>query len=324
MNLTIKKRTKYLIGVTIGDIKGIGIPLLIKEFNNKKISNFILITNENLFYKNTKFPRNKVNVIKFNQINYYDNKKLNILTYETKSNELNTIKSLEIGYKLNKFDFFNGLLTLPLNKEKINKKISTKFIDQTTYFSQKENKKDSNMIFYYKNKFFIPLTIHIELKNVIKFFQKKKLTISKIESLIKTLKEDFNIKKPKLILAGINPHAGENKVISNDEEKYLKPVINYFKKKSINIIGPVSGDSIINDFNLKYFDAFIFTYHDQALIPFKILSNFGGVNFTSNLDIIRVSPSHGTAENLKNLKSASSEALLNSFKLIKKIYNNRK
>jgi Pyridoxal phosphate biosynthesis protein len=179
------------------------------------------------------------------------------------------------------------------------------------------------MIFYHKNKFFIPLTIHIELKKVYKSFQNKILMIKKIENLYLTLRNDFNIKKPKIILAGINPHAGENNIISKDDDKYLLPIINQLKKMKIIIKGPFSGDSIINNENLKKYDAFIFTYHDQALIPFKILSNYEGVNFTSNLDIIRVSPSHGTAENLVGSKKIISKGIINCFNLIKKINNNR-
>ena len=179
------------------------------------------------------------------------------------------------------------------------------------------------MLFHHKNKFFTPLTIHIELKKVHKVFQNKNMMIRKIENLNSTLINDFKIKKPKLILAGINPHAGENKTISKDDNKYLLPIIKKLKKRGIFIEGPISGDGIINNENLNNYDAFIFTYHDQALIPFKILSNYEGVNFTSNLDIIRVSPSHGTAENLIGSNKVVSKGIVNCFNLIKKISKNR-
>ena len=126
-----------------------------------------------------------------------------------------------------------------------------------------------------------------------------------------------------MIFAGINPHAGENKTISKDDDKYLLPILNNLNKKGIFIHGPISGDGVINNENLKNYDAFIFTYHDQALIPFKILSNYERVNFTSNLDIIRVSPSHGTAENLIGSKNVISNGIINCFNLIKKINRNR-
>lgn len=323
MNITLKKLNKKLIAVTIGDIEGIGIQLLLKEWKNRKIYNFILITNLDIFNKFINLNNKNINIINKKTQDKYDKNKLNILNIKTKNKYTNTIDSLNSAYKYTKEKIFIGIITLPLNKNKINRYVNNKFIDQTSFFSKKEKAKNTNMIFIHRNKFFIPLTIHIELKNVYKFFKNKNLVINKITSLIYTLKNDFNILNPKLIIAGINPHAGENTIISDDENKYLKPIIKKLKKKKINITGPVSGDSIINDFNLKNYDAFIFTFHDQALIPFKIISKYKGVNFTSKLDIIRTSPSHGTAESLIGSKKATSEGILNSFKLIKKISYNR-
>tara|TARA_B100001059_G_scaffold41568_1_gene33442 strand:+ start:3349 stop:4326 length:978 start_codon:yes stop_codon:yes gene_type:complete len=324
MNIILSKINKKLICVTIGDIEGIGIHLFLKEFKKEKIKNFILITNINIFNKFIKISKNKINIIN-DEINFknYNKNKLNIYSFKTKNKNTNTIDSLKYAYELTKKKKFIGILTLPLNKFKLNKNVDKKFIDQTTFFSKKENQKNSNMIFYHKNKFFIPLTIHIELKTVHKLFKNKIMMLNKIENLLSTLKNDFKITKPKLIIAGINPHAGENNTISKDDKKYISPVIYKLKKRGIFIDGPISGDGIINQENLKKYNAFIFTYHDQALIPFKILSNYEGVNFTSNLDIIRVSPSHGTAENLIGSDKVISKGIINCFNLIKKINKNR-
>jgi len=324
MNTGLSKINKNLICVSIGDIEGIGIHLLLKEFLNNKINNFVLITNIKIFKNNIKFPSNKINVINEKNIKNIKNNKLNIFSFKTKNKNTNTLDALEFAYKFTKNKLFIGILTLPLNKYKINKNLSKKFIDQTSYFSNKEKKKNSNMIFFYKKKFFVPLTTHIELKNVYKFFKNNNNIINKIESLTMTLKKDFKIKKPKMILAGINPHAGENNIISKDDNKYLLPIIKILKKKGINIDGPVSGDSMLNKENKNNYDAFIFTYHDQALIPFKIISNYEGVNFTSNLNIIRVTPSHGTAENLIGSNNATSKGIINCFDIINKINKNRK
>ena len=326
MNTNLSKLNKKLIAVTIGDIEGIGIHLLLKEFKKKKINNFILLSNINIFKKFIKYPIKKINVInKINKINInnYDKKKLNIYSFKTKDNNTNTMDALKYAYLLTKKKIFIGVLTLPLNKYKLTKSVNKNFIDQTSYFSNKEDQKYGNMIFYNKNKFFVPLTIHIEIKKVFKYFQDTTLMIKKIENLYLTLINDFKIKKPRMILAGINPHAGENNTISKDDNKYLLPIIDQLKKIGIYIHGPISGDGIINNENLKNYDAFIFTYHDQALIPFKILSNYAGVNFTSNLNIIRVSPSHGTAENLIGSNKVVSQGIINCFDLIKKITTNR-
>jgi len=323
MNTNLPKLNNKLICVTIGDIEGVGIHLLLKEFKKEKIKNFILITNIKIFNKYIKFSKKKINVVNEINFNNYNKKKLNIYSFKTINKNTNTIDSLKYAYEFTKKKKFIGILTLPLNKFKLKKLVDKRFIDQTTFFSNKEDQKYSNMIFYHKNKFFIPLTIHVELKKVHVLFKNKILMIKKIENLYSTLINDFKIKKPKLILAGINPHAGENNTISIDDNKYLSPIINKLKKSSIFMHGPISGDAIINNDNLKKYDAFIFTYHDQALIPFKILSNYEGVNFTSNLDIIRVSPSHGTAENLIGSNKAISKGIINCFSLIQKISKNR-
>ena len=321
--MIINELNKKIIAITIGDIDGIGINLLIKEYNRNKIKNFILITNIDVFNKKIKFPIRNINLIKLSQKFNYDDKKINIISFKTKNKYSNMLDSLKLAYKLTKKNLFKGILTLPINKSKINKYVNKNFIDQTSFFSKLDKSKYSNMFFVYKNKFFIPLTIHIEIKKVYNFFKNKDTVINKIMSINDTLKNDFKIPKPKLIMAGINPHAGENGIISKDDNKLIQPIIKYLKKKNINITGPISGDGMITKYNLSSYDAFIFTFHDQALIPFKIISKYGGVNFTSKLNIIRTSPSHGTGEDIIGTKYASSSGILNSFKLINKIYKNR-
>ena len=210
MSTNLNKINKQLICVTIGDIEGIGVHSFLKEFKKGNINNFILLTNINIFYKYIKFPNKKVNIVDDINFNNYNKKKLNIYSYKTKNKNTNTMDALKYAYEFTKKKKFIGILTLPLNKNKLNKSVSKSFVDQTTFFSNKEDQKFNNMIFYHKNKFFVPLTIHIELKKVHKLFKNKILMSKKIENLYYTLINDFSFKKPKIILAGINPHAGEN------------------------------------------------------------------------------------------------------------------
>ena len=141
--------------------------------------------------------------------------------------------------------------------------------------------------------------------------------------MYKCLKFDFNIKSPKLVISGLNPHAGENGGIGIEEKQIIIPIIKQLQKKEINIIGPFSADSLLIKRNIDKFDCFIFIYHDQALIPFKFISQFSGVNYTGNLNIIRTSPDHGTAYNLLGSSKISNKSFINSYKLINKIYNHR-
>ena len=325
-NNTIRKNImSNLTAVSIGDINGIGIQILIKAWKNKKLKNFVLITNYELFCKY--ILKNKISLklnkssIKTNKI-YFKKNSFNILNIQADNYNENTLNSLSESYKLVKKKLFQGLVTLPINKKKLSK-LKSNFIDQTTFFTRKDNKKISNMIFAYKNIYFVPLTIHLELKKVSKEFKKTNKYLNKIKNLNKTIIRDFGIEKPKFIIAGINPHNGENGIISQEDDILLKPIINKLRNLKINIDGPISPDAMVNKKNLKNYNCFIFTYHDQALIPFKIISEYSGVNFTSNLDIIRVSPDHGTAYDIVGQKNVSPYGVINSFKLLKKISFNR-
>ena len=318
--------TNY-IAITIGDIKGIGIEILIKLWNKNKIKNIILFTDEkvlNKFLKKRKINI-KINIInqKFKNLNYKKDN-LNVFTYVSKSNEDNTYKSLKYAYKFCYNNICIGVITLPLRKDLIKEKIDKKFIGHTEYFQNIDNKKYSNMILYNKRIIISPITTHIEVKKISKIISNKRLIYNQIKNLNKTLRIDFNIKKPKLIISGLNPHAGENGKIGKEEVKFIKPVIKALKNKKIHINGPYSPDSMLIKNNLKEYDCFIFIYHDQALIPFKYISQFSGVNYTGNLSIIRVSPDHGTAYNLIGSKKISNLSLLNCYNLIKKINKNRK
>ena len=200
--------------------------------------------------------------------------------------------------------------------------INTGFRNKKDFISV-SNRSIANLNLVHKKIFFVPLTLHLEIKKVSREYKKANKYIKKIKSLNQTIIRDFGIKKPKLIMAGINPHNGENGIISKEDDILVKPIIYKLKKLKIDIHGPISPDAIINKKNLDNFDCFIFTYHDQALIPFKLISEYSGVNYTSNLDIIRVSPDHGTAYDIVGKKNESSLGIINSFKLLKKISLNR-
>ena len=315
---------KY-IAITIGDIKGIGIHILLRAWKQKKIKNFILITN--IKYLNEFLHKNKIR-IKLNTINIeekninYNKKRLNIFDIKCKTLEENTYISLKKAYELCFERICIGMVTLPLKKESL-KKIDRKFIGQTEFFQKLDKRKYSNMILFHNKIIISTLTTHIEIKKLPKLIQNKIFLFNQINNLYNCLKSDFNIKEPKLIISGFNPHAGENGKIGDEEINYIMPVINKLKKIGINIKGPLSADSILINKNLKKYDCYIFLFHDQALIPFKFISQFSGVNYTGNLNIIRTSPDHGTAYKLIGSNKLSDKSLFNCYKLVKKIYRSR-
>ena len=125
------------------------------------------------------------------------------------------------------------------------------------------------------------------------------------------------------MISGLNPHASDNNNIGNEEKKIIIPQLRKLRKNKINIIGPISGDAMLIKKNLKKYDCFVYIFHDQALIPFKYISKFRGVNYTSNLKVIRVSPDHGTAYELVGEKEFSNKSILNCFKYINIINKNK-
>ena len=180
------------------------------------------------------------------------------------------------------------------------------------------------MILFHRKLIVSPLTTHIEIKKVSKTISNKEFLYNQIYNLNKSLIIDFNILKPKIIISGLNPHAGESGEIGIEEKKTIIPIIKKLKNNGINIDGPFSADSILIKKNLNKYNCFVFIYHDQALIPFKFISQFSGVNYTGNLNIIRTSPDHGTAYDLVGSKELSNKSFMNCYKLVNKIYNNRK
>lgn len=316
-----------IIAVTVGDIEGIGIEILIKIFKSKKNNKFVLFTNYKIFksYLFKKKINIKLNIVNNNlgRLQKLDFKKnINIYDFKSKTKIENTYRSLIESYQLTKMKYFIGILTLPINKEIIINNIDNKFIGQTEFFQKIDKQKSVNMLFIHKNLRILTLTTHIAFKKIIYNLNKKDFIFNKILGLNSVLKKDLNLSSPKMIISGINPHASENSTIGNDEEIFIIPILKRLKKKGVNIVGPYAADSILIKKNTKY-DVFIFHYHDQALIPFKLISGNKGINFTAGLDIIRVSPDHGTAYDIVGKNIAKTEGLINCLNLIKKISKNR-
>ena len=162
---------KKIIAVTIGDINGIGIEILIKLWKSKKINNFILVTNNKLFNKyvikkKIKLPIKTINKYEKADFIKINTKNFSIFDINAKNNYDNTYNSLLESYKLNNKKLCQGIITLPLNKSIISKKVNNNFLGQTEFFEKLNNKKFANMIFYSKKLIVSPLTTHISINNI--------------------------------------------------------------------------------------------------------------------------------------------------------------
>jgi len=160
------------------------------------------------------------------------------------------------------------------------------------------------------------------------FELKEKITLDRIKTklkiLNKTLRQDFGIEKPTMAVLGLNPHAGDDGAIGDEEEKLIRPVIIEAKKNGILAMGPYSADGFFGSANFKKVDGILAMYHDQGLIPFKALSFGKGVNYTAGLPVVRTSPDHGTAYDLAGRNIADEGSMRSAINLALDLVRNKK
>lgn len=168
----------------------------------------------------------------------------------------------------------------------------------------------------------VPLTVHIPLKDVSQAVTGELLR-HKCEIIYRTLKEDFKIDAPRIAVAGLNPHAGENGTIGSEDRDILVPAIKAMQAVGMNVTGPYPADTLFHEEARTGYDLAVGMYHDQALIPLKTLDFHGGVNVTIGLPIIRTSPDHGTALDIAGKGIAKADSLINAIKMAEKISGNR-
>ena len=302
----MENNKKLKVGISIGDMNGIGPEIVLKTFNDKRIFEFcipiVYCSSKNLRFFMSHFGFDiKINVINSPEQATLDC--LNIIEPWNFLQEINfgkcdfkvgelAVKSLKSAAADIKTRKLNVLVTAPINKEAIQSDSFT-FKGHTDYLDSVFE--GSSLMFMITNNLKIGLlTEHVPLSSI-KGLIDQDLISRKIEGIYKSLVNDFSISKPKIAVLGINPHSGDNGVIGNEDDTILKPALELAKQSGKLIYGPYAADSFFGSDNYKNFDAVIAAYHDQGLIPFKTLSFGSGVNYTSGLDIVRTSPDHGTA-----------------------------
>ena len=216
----------------------------------------------------------------------------------------------------------SSIVTNPIDKNIIKKK-KKDFDGHTYYIAKLLYIKKPIMLLTSPKITVIPITQHLSLKKALKSINKKKIIFTtKVAN--KYLKMFFGLKKPRIAVASLNPHAGDGGIFGNEEKKIIIPAIKEIKKKNINIFGPFPADTIFNEKFSKKFDAIICMYHDQATIPIKTMDFENGVNLTLGLPIIRTSPDHGTAYDIAGKGKASEKSLYASIKISQEIARKRK
>ena len=199
-----------------------------------------------------------------------------------------------------------ALVTAPVNKNNINS-AELPFIGHTEFITESVGAQSSLMLMVAEQLRVGLVTGHLPLAKVPATITKERI-IQKTKLLIKSLEKDFGISKPKIAVLGLNPHAGEEGLLGEEEEKIIKPAIKELKDQNQYVFGPYPADGFFGMMHQTKFDGIIAMYHDQGLIPFKSIAFSTGVNFTAGLPVIRTSPDHGTAYNIagKNLADEGS------------------
>lgn len=311
---------KIKIGISIGDINGIGLEVIIKTF----MDNRMLEICTPIVYGSTKLANNYRKTMEatdfaFNRIANIDEanpKKANMLSCWNEEVELNIGQSTPNGGKYAFLsldaackDLFDGkidaIVTAPINKDNIQSD-NFNFAGHTEYLTEKFEG-ESLMLLTSENLKVGIATNHIPVATISTSLSSESV-FNKIKILNKSLIQDFAISSPKIAVLGLNPHAGDNGLIGKEEHQIIIPAINNAKSIGINAFGPYPADGFFGAGNYKKFDAVLAMYHDQGLIPFKTLAFGDGVNFTAGLNMVRTSPDHGVAYEIagKNIADESS------------------
>lgn len=329
----MEKSEKIVVGISVGDLNGIGIEVILKTFKDKRMLEFctpVLFGSTKTISYHKKQLNSDVQIHGITSIKQLTHNKINLLnvwkeelSFElgkaTKTSGDYAFKSLESAVKYLNNNTIDLLLTAPINKENIQSD-TFNFPGHTEYLESKLEG-ESLMILISKNLRVGLITGHIPISKVSENIHSD-LIKKKVEIMHKSLVEDFAINKPKIAVLGLNPHCGDKGVIGKEDDEIIRPTINEIKKTGKLVFGPYAADGFFGSNTYKQFDGILAMYHDQGLAPFKALSFGNGVNFTAGLSKVRTSPDHGTAFEIAGKNQANpdsfKEALFTALEIFKK------
>ena len=331
----MKSADKLRLGISIGDLNGIGGEIVLKTFDDSRMLDFctpvIFASVKTLSFLKKHFNLS-LNFQGIDKASEAIEGKINIVNVWRENVPINfgaedpeignyAFKSLEAATAALKNDEIDVLVTAPINKNTIQSE-KFQFPGHTDYLAKELN--GESLMFMITDDLKVGLlTDHVPLKDIAGKITPE-LIEKKIAIITKTLQQDFRIPKPKIAVLGINPHSGDNGLIGKEDEDVLKPTLKKLREKGTLVYGPYAADSFFGSKNHEIFDAVVASYHDQGLIPFKTLSFGEGVNFTAGLSKVRTSPDHGTAFDIAGKDCANINSFKEAvFKAIE-IYNTRK
>lgn len=299
---------KPVIGLTCGDINGIGLELIIKTVGDSRLLEFctpvIFANNKVLNFYRKSLPDINFNFMSVKDLGRINHKQVNM--YNCWEDEVAitpgqlsdisgkyAVQSLVTAAQALKEGKIDAIVTAPIHKKNTQSN-EFNFTGHTPFFKMLFEAKDVAMFMVADNMRVALLTEHVPVKEVAKHITKENI-LSKLNIINQSLRKDFNIDKPKIAVLGLNPHAGDEGLIGNEENDIIRPAIKEAKQKDIFCFGPYPADAFFARGSHEKFDGVLAMYHDQGLIPFKSLARGEGVNFTAGISAVRTSPDHGVA-----------------------------
>ncbi|MDX9846897.1 MAG: 4-hydroxythreonine-4-phosphate dehydrogenase PdxA [Tenuifilaceae bacterium] len=327
---------KVVVGITQGDINGIGYEVIIKTLQDNRLNDFCVP----VVYGSPKaaaYHRKAINLESFNfnqikDISEVHSKKSNIINCMDENVRVELGKVTEMGGEgsINALDAavadlkagkIDVLVTSPINKQNV-QTAKFGFPGHTEYLAKSFDAKEVLMLLVSNLMRVGVVTGHIPLSEVPKSITQE-LIVQKLKLLNESLIRDFGIRKPRIAVLGLNPHAGDAGVLGNEEQMVIIPAIKQANQKNIIAVGPYPADGFFGSENFTKFDAILAMYHDQGLAPFKALAFDSGVNFTAGLPVVRTSPAHGTAYEIAGQTLASEQSFRNALFLAVEVFKNR-
>ena len=304
MNIELQKP---IVGFTCGDLNGIGIELIIQSLHDNRILDIctpvVFASNKSINFYRKSLPdinfvfSNCKDFSKLNtkQVNVFNCWEEEVAITPGVLNDIGgkyALLSLQQGVKSLKDGQIQALVTAPIHKKNIQGQ-AFNHTGHTPYLKEIFGVNDVVMLMVAENIKVGIVTEHIPVKDIASHITKESI-ISKLRIINSSLQKDFGIDKPLIAVLGLNPHAGDEGLVGNEEETIIKPAIKE-AKQNIMVFGPYSADAFFARGQHEKFDAILAMYHDQGLIPFKSLAISEGVNYTAGLPGVRTSPDHGTA-----------------------------
>lgn len=325
---------KPVIGFSCGDLNGIGIETIIRVLSDNRVYDFctpVVFANNKVinFYRKT-LPDNNLAfqaVKDFTRLNF---KQANIFTCWEEDvtitpgvlNETGgsyAFKSLQQAVYALKEGHIHGLVTAPIHKKNIQSP-EFNFSGHTPYLKHAFGDREIAMILTAPNLKVALLTEHVPVKEVSAHVTAEAI-VKKLQVLHSSLQKDFDISKPRMAVLGLNPHAGDDGLIGDEEVNVIRPALQQAREKGMLAYGPYSADAFFARGHFHSFDVVLALYHDQGLIPLKSLASGEAVNYTAGLPVVRTSPDHGTAFDIagKGIAEADSTmaALFTCIEIIK-------